>query len=78
MVEDTESRRGIGWLRAIVTSAVIVVAAIAILVYGANALLTHVHGVRRSGLVTIVTPAFFLVLIGLAAALRWLQRRNLI
>ena len=78
MVDDREPPPTVGWLRASLIVAGILVVGIAILVYGANAVLTRVHSVRRSGLVGIVTPLFFVVLIALAWVLRWLQRRNVI
>lgn len=77
MNDHAETPHTIGWLRAILTAAVIVVVGIAVLVYGSNAVLT-MHGKTRSSLVGIVTPLFFLVLIALAWALRQLQRRKMI
>ena len=68
----------IGWPRAILTTVVIVIVAIALLVYGANALLTKVHSASRSTLVGIVTPLFFVVLVAMAWVLRQLQRRNVL
>lgn len=68
----------IGWPRAILTGLGIAAFGIAVLVYGASAVLTKVHGASRSTLVGIVTPLFFVVLIALAWALRQLQRRNII
>jgi hypothetical protein len=77
MDDHKELPHPIGWPRAILTAVVIVVVAIAILVYGSNAVLT-MHGKTRSSLVGIVTPLFFVVLIALAWALRQLQRRKMI
>ncbi len=77
MDDDKELPHTIGWLRAILTAAVIVVVGIAVLVYGANAVLTT-HGKTRSSLVGIVTPLFFVVLLAMAWALRQLQRRKMI
>ncbi len=76
MVDDNEPAPNIGWIRAMVTAAVIVVVGIAILVYGTNAILTKFHSVARSNLVGIATPMFFVVLLAFAWALRQLQRRN--
>ena len=60
------------------TAAIIVVVGIGVLVYGANAVLTQIHGKTRSSLVGIVTPLFFVVLLAMAWALRQLQRRKII
>jgi len=76
--ENTHPPQPIGWLRAILTGLGIVVVGFGLLVYGANAVLTKVHGATRSSLVGIVTPAFFVVLFALAWALRQLQRRKMI
>jgi hypothetical protein len=76
MVDDNDPAPTIGWIRAILTAAVIVVVGIAILVYGTNAILTKFHNVARSNLVGIATPTFFVVLLAFAWALRQLQRRN--
>jgi hypothetical protein len=76
--DDVQDRSRIGWLRAILTAAAIVVIAIGVLVYGSNALLTKVHRLKRGALVGIVTTAFFILLFALAWALRVLQRRNII
>jgi hypothetical protein len=78
MVDDTELPHPIGWFRAILTAVVIAVVGIAALVYGTNAALTKVHSLNRSSLVGITTAMFFVVLIALGWALRWLQRRNVI
>jgi hypothetical protein len=76
--DDNEPARPIGWMRAILSAAVILIVGIAILVYGSNAVLTKVHGKTRSSLVGIVTPLFFVMLFALACALRQLQRRKII
>jgi TRAP-type C4-dicarboxylate transport system permease small subunit len=77
MTDDT-APPPIGWLRAALTAALIAFVAIALLVYGTNAVLTNVHGKTRSSLVGVATTMFFVVLIGLAWALRQLQRRKII
>lgn len=69
--------RSISWLRATLSAVAILVVGVAVLVYGANAVLT-MHGKTRSSLVGIVTPLFFLVLFALAWGLRQLQRRKII
>jgi hypothetical protein len=79
MTDDNEHPpHAIGWLRAILTAVGIFVVGIAVLVYGSNAVLTKVHGASRSSLVGIVAPAFFVVLLAMAWALRQLQRRKMI
>jgi hypothetical protein len=78
MTDETPTERSIGWPRAVLTAVVIVIVAFGILVYGANELLTRAHDIRRSALVGIVTPLFFIGLLLLAWLLRVLQRRNVI
>jgi hypothetical protein len=77
MSDHPDPPHPIGWPRAILTAAVIVIVAIAVLVYGSNTILT-MHGKTRSSLVGIVTPLFFVVLVAIAWGLRRLQRRNII
>jgi hypothetical protein len=78
MTDDTERPPPIGWLRAVLTVAVIAVVAIAVLVYGTNAVLTKVHGKTRGSLVAVATTMFFVGLVALAWALRKLQGRKVI
>jgi hypothetical protein len=78
MTDDTDRDSPIGWFRAIVTVAVIACVGIAVLVYGTNAVLTKWQGRTRSSLVGLATTMFFVVLFGLAWALRQLQRRKMI
>jgi len=78
MDDHTESPAQIGWPRALLTTAIIVVVGIGLLVYGSNAVLTKIHGKTRSSLVGVVTPLFFIFLLALAWALRQLQRRKII
>ena len=78
MADDTDLPPPIGWFRAVLTVAAIVVVAIAVLVYGTNAVLTKVHGRTHGSLVGIATTMFFVVLLALAWALRQLQRRKVI
>jgi len=77
MTEET-APPPIGWLRAALTAAGIALVAIALLVYGPNAVLTKVHGKTRGSLVGVATTMFFVFLFVLAWALRQLQRRKLI
>ena len=78
MTDDPGRVRQIGWLRAVLTVAVIAVVAIAVLVYGTNAVLTKVHGKTRGSLVAVATSMFFVGLVALAWALRKLQGRKVI
>ena len=78
MTDDTDLPSPIGWGRAIVTTIVISFVAIAVLVYGTNAVLTKPHGKTHGSLVFVATTMFFVVLLALAWALRQLQRRKLI
>jgi hypothetical protein len=78
MDDHTEPPAPIGWPRAILTTAIIVVVGIGVLVYGSNAVLTKIHGKTRSSLVGIVTPLFFIFLLAMAWGLRQLQRRKII
>jgi hypothetical protein len=71
------SPSSISWLRAILSAVAILVVGVAVLVYGANAVLT-MHGKTRSSLVGIVTPLFFVVLFALAWGLSRLQARKVI
>jgi len=73
-VDNTPSP--IGWPRAILTAAVIAVVGIGVLVFGTNAVMTA-RGPSRHTLVAIATTMFFVLLFGLAWALRKLQARRL-
>jgi hypothetical protein len=72
--DDTAAR--IGWTRAILTAAVIVVVGIVVCVYGTNAILTRFHSLNRGNRVGIATALFFVALFALAWTLRFLQRRK--
>ena len=76
-MDDDADPTPIGWGRALLTTAIIVVVAIGVLVYGTNALL-DIHGKTRSSLVAVATTLFFVLLIALAWGLRLLQRRKVI
>ncbi len=78
MTDDTDLPPSIGWLRAVLTVAAITIVGIAVLVYGTNAVLTEWHGRTRGSLVALATTMFFVGLLALAWALRWLQRRKMI
>jgi hypothetical protein len=78
MTDDTEAPAPIGWLRAILTTAVIVVVGVVALVYAPNWILTKIDGKTRSSLVALATTTFFVLFVGLAFALRRLQRRKVI
>ena len=68
----------IGWIRAILTAAIIAAVGVAVLVYGTNAVLTKVHGMSRPNRVGIASTLFFATLLALAWGLRQLQRRDVI
>jgi hypothetical protein len=78
MTADPDLRPPIGWFRAVLTVAAITVVAIAVLVYGTNAVLTKPHGRTHGSLVAVATTMFFVVLLVLAWVLRQLQRRKVI
>jgi hypothetical protein len=78
MTEGAADAKGIGWWRAILTAAIIVVVGIGVCVYGTNALLTRVHSLNRGNRVAIATTFFFVTLFVLAWVLRRLQRRHII
>ena len=78
MTEATQEHPPIGWLRAMLTAAVIVVVGIAALVYAPNAVMTKFHGKTHGSLVAVATTLFFVILFVMAWALRQLQRRKLI
>ncbi len=68
----------IGWGRAALTTALVVIVGLAVLVYGPNMVLTRVHSIGRSARVAVATAIFACGLVGLAWLLRRLQRRGLI
>ena len=68
----------ISWLRAIVSGLVILGIGIGGAVYGADRILTHALGLRRTPREWLAVALFFLVLILLAWLLRRLQDRKLI
>jgi hypothetical protein len=78
MTDEPDTPAPIGWLRAILTTAVISLIAISVLVYGTNAVLTKIHGKTRGSLVALATIIFFGFLLFCAWALRQLQRRKII
>jgi hypothetical protein len=68
-----EEAAAIGWWRAAVSSAVILVVGLVLLVYLPNWVLENLTGLNRHGRVAITTTGFFAVLLALAWALRRLQ-----
>ena len=68
----------IGWIRAILTAAIIAAVGVAVLVYATNAVLTKVHGMSRPNRVGIASTLFFVTLLALGWGLRQLQRRDVI
>ena len=78
MTDDKDPGPPIGWMRAALTAIAIAVIAVALLVYGTNAVMTKLHGKTHGSLVAVATTMFFVVLLALAWALRQLQRRKII
>ena len=78
MTDDGEVPVRIGWPRALLTAAVIVVIGVVALVYVPNWILTKIHGKTRGSLVAVATTTFFVLLFALAWTLRFLQRRKVI
>lgn len=79
MVDAPDSpTAAIGWTRAVLSAVALVLAGVAVLVYGANAVLTRLGGLDRSPRVGIATVGFFVGLFALAWLLRRLQQRHLI
>jgi hypothetical protein len=78
MIDHDDAPANIGWPRALLTAAVIVIVGILALVYVPNWILTKINGKTRSSLVGVATSVFFVVLFALAWALRVLQRRKAI
>lgn len=78
MPDERDPGPSIGWLRAVVTTVVILAVGIGGLVYGANAVLTRANRLTRSGQVAIVAPSFFVGLALLGYLLRRLQSRKVI
>ncbi len=73
---DDSAQAEIGWPRAIITAVLAVVAGIALLAYGTNALLTKLTSLDRSQRVGVSTAYFVAVFAAIAFGLRWLQRRG--
>ena len=68
----------IGWTRAAVTTAALVVVVVLTLVLVPNAILTRLTSLDRSGRVAVATARFTFALLGLAVALRRLQARHVV
>jgi len=79
-IEDTgqESESTIGWGRAVLTSAVIVVLGAVCFIYGPNWALTHLSGLSRNGRVAVATIGFAVLFVLFAWGLRRLQARRVI
>jgi hypothetical protein len=77
-MDDKELPHSIGWFRALVTAAIVIVVGFGLLVYLPNAVLTKIHGKTRGSLVAVATTLFFVLLIAMAWGLRQLQRRKII
>ena len=68
----------IGWGRAILTAAIIVVVGVVVCIYVPQWVLTKIHSLNRGNLDAIATTVFFVGLFAIAIALRVLQRRKVI
>ena len=78
MSDHDQTEPTIGWPRALLTTAVILVVGLGALVYGTNAILTKIHGKTRGSLVAVATIWFFVVLFLLAWAMRRAQARKIV
>jgi hypothetical protein len=78
MTDHDDTPAKIGWLRALLTGAAIVIVGIVAFVYVPNWILTKIDGKTRSSLVAVATTTFFVLLFALAWLLRFLQRRKVI
>ena len=77
-IAPSDEERTIGWAPAIVFGLVVVVIGFLGAVVGSNAILTKSLALTRTAREWLATALFFVVVIILAAALRWLQQRGLI
>jgi hypothetical protein len=77
-VAPTTGEPTIGWPQAIAFGFVVVVIGFLGAVVGSNAILTKSLALTRTAREWLATALFFVVLVVLAAALRWLQQRGLI
>ena len=68
----------IGWGRAILSGLAVLVVGFAGVVYVPNRILTKALGLTRTAREWLAIGTFFVVVCGLAWALRWLQARKLI
>jgi hypothetical protein len=75
---DEAMSSAIGWWRATLSAAVILVVGLVLLIFLPNWLLENLTGMGRHGRVTIVTTGFFVVLFALAWALRRLQAHGVV
>ena len=73
MATRGHAQTSIGWPRAVVSGFLVVAAAVGVLVFVPNLVLTELTGLSRSGRVAIATVWFFVTLSLLGWGLRWLQ-----
>jgi hypothetical protein len=78
MADHDDAPVRIGWTRALLTAALVVIVATVALVYLPNWILTNIHGKTRGSLVAVATTTFFVLLFAIAWTLRFLQRRKVI
>jgi hypothetical protein len=77
-VTDPEANEPtIGWLRAIATALAVIVVGFLGAVVGANAILTKSLALTRTAREWLATALFFVVIIVLATALRFMQQRRM-
>lgn len=77
MARDEEARE-ISWMRASLTSLVIVVVAVALLIVVPNIIITRWNRFVHSARVAFAVAWFFISTLGLAGALRALQSRRIL
>lgn len=78
MDDRSEQPAGLSWLRAAAISVIIAVAGVALLAYVPNLIVTRLTGLVHSARVAIAVAWFFIALLGLALAMRWLQGRKVL
>jgi xanthine/uracil permease len=78
VVGRESSTREIGWGRAILSGLAVLIVGFAGAVYVPNRILTKALGLTRTAREWLAIGTFFVVVCGLAWALRWLQARKLV
>jgi hypothetical protein len=78
MEDEGNQRSQIGWGRAIINAAAVCIAGVALLVVVPNLVVTRWTALVHSARVAIAVAWFFVSLLALTWALRWMQRRRFI